>query len=122
VPKNEVQVAQVINRLLEKTRSGHIKWGRTEEKFKYQSRFGNYVIWLHGLGRHGLLASLATIEIRRLDGTIVDSASNGMSAGAVTIMDTTVLSGAAGKQLSELYRLVSSSYDDDLEELLKLIG
>src|SRR4051812_49034609 len=112
-------MAQLIGRLLEKTRSAQIKWERAAERGKFQSRFGDFVLLLSGTQYGGLMPNEATLNIQRLDGRPVGNLST--NPGAISIVSgTTTTSEITRSQLRELYGLVANS-SDDLDELLRLI-
>lgn len=119
---SELQLAQLISRLLERTRAGRVKWESAYISGTFQTRFGSYVIQLSGQARNLLLGGSIELVVKKLSGeTIASTRSGPISAISSLNSSHTTVSPAAMQELTQLYDLVSDT-SAELDELLSLIG
>jgi hypothetical protein len=123
VVNTAAQLAQIINKLLQKTISGQQKWTPSVMANKYQARFGDFAVEISGqpgIGTNYLSTlSSASIKVTKLDGSRVAEA-GGTQSALSTLSGQDALDGTAQSNLNRLYSLVSDR-SSDLDELLKLI-
>lgn len=120
MPSNEIQVARLIERLIEKTKAGTLAWQPSSQPNTYQSRFGDFVIRISGTSM-GMLSSSEQLTVARLDGSVVERIGTGYATSATAIMELSEIPPEVQKQLSRLYRMVADK-NDDLEELIRMLG
>jgi len=117
VATNNIQAGRLIERLYERTASEDIKWDRSVGPSRYQVRFGDYIIQMFDNGMRAYSLDAVTLEIRKLDGSLVESIGGSTNA----LLPNKKLPQGNVSQLAELFDLVNNS-NADLDELLKLIG
>lgn len=112
---SQLQAEQLLHRVVEKTRSEQLRW----EAFpgigaNFQTRLGDFVLQLTSLAGNPYAG--VQLEIRKLDGKLVDKLGKQMA------LDTsgTTTSPVVESFLMELYMLVTDS-SRELDELIKLL-
>jgi hypothetical protein len=128
VAEMKMQLGQVIDKLLEKTKLGKQKWSPSLMANRYQARFGDFAVEISGIpvGSPASISSImsggdASIRITRLDGTVVAEAGGGAYRSVVAkIGGSSELEVASQNSLNNLYSLVANR-SRDLDELLDLI-
>lgn len=115
----ERQIVQLLDLILARTKSGEMRWHRSAEPDKYQSRIGDFVVNLGpsspiviGVGRN------LSLVITRLDGTPVEVISDSQNVFSNYGVRTPVI---RGNSLKEIYDLVIGG-NNELDDLIKLLS
>jgi hypothetical protein len=120
VASNELQISQLVQRLVEKTLAGQMRWEPSPQRNTYQVRFGDFLIRLTGPSQ-GLIPDDVTLTVMRLDGRVVESVGSGLTTLGATLSGYTTVSGETRKQLARLYNMIAQG-NDEIDELLRMIG
>lgn len=128
----ETQLLELLDKLLARTKSGTLGWSRSTASGSYQTRSGDFVIYLAGDPRSletmnaiSSAASVASLRrpsltIKRLNGKTVHEIGNNLNS-LISAFGNSSSSMALQNKVDELYSEVAYR-DDDIEELLKSLG
>lgn len=123
MPNSSMQVAQVIDRLLSRTKNGNQSWKNSAVGNKYQTRIGDFTVEVTGQ-TSSIFPPSARIKITKLNGIVVAEAGSSSSGVVATISgragNPSYLDSHSQAKLNELYEILSNR-SDDLDELLSLL-
>lgn len=116
MPTNPMKMAQLIDRLLDMTNIGQLRWQQSAEPGKFHVRVGEHSIQLAGTPSLAAPNAVA-ITVLRLDGTVVDDATSGI-VNVFATGRSAPLSDAYQERLSKLYDIVSDN-SSELDQILR---
>lgn len=128
----ETQLTELLNKLIDRTKSGTLGWSRSSASGKFQARSGDFVIYLEGDPNESIMANAisataanmgmqrTSMTIKKLDGKTVHEINQNINALS-TMLGKSSASATLGSKINELYSLIANR-DDDIEDLLKSLG
>lgn len=128
---NFVQLATIVDRLLDRTTQGKVTWNKSATRGQFQARFDDFLIQIGGVrtgtgsssGLSNIFNNGGSLRITTLAGALVDEVLADplrMTLGSITHNSAAPPQEFLNK-IQKLYDLVASE-SEDLNRLLKAIG
>lgn len=108
------QMSELVQKLLERTKSRALRWEQLSTLQVYQARHGNFLLQIRGSDSP---LSGTELQVSRLDGTKVATCTNNPLYTQINISDSIKLSAEDGNKLQEIYKFISDK-SSDLDELI----